>query len=160
MAGDAVVVSTFERQWSFPPDSLRGTEVIARWVDGEPAAVEKPDGTGCVRSVAIPVTPIGDFVIRHDFVRFVASLSRPCARVTSLISADPADVAKLEGKGGLASRSAFRPLTDAHSDLAPWLFALALAAAIAELLVRRRGRDARALAGAGKVSPSDEARAA
>ena len=160
MAGDAVVISTFDRQWFFPPDSLRGAEVIARWVDGEPAAVEKPDGTGCVRSVAIPVTPVGDFVIRHDFVRFVASLSRPCSQITSLIPADPADIAKLEGKGGLAPRSAFQPLTDGHSDLAPWLFSLAIAAAIAELFVRRRARGAIAFARTGKSSASDEARAA
>jgi hypothetical protein len=159
MAGDAVVVSTFDRQWSFPPDSLRGAEVIARWVDGEPAAVEKPDGNGCVRSVAIPVTPVGDFVIRHDFVRFVASLTRPCSQITSLIPADPPVVAKLEGKGGLAPRAAFQPLTNAHSDLAPWLFALAIAAAIAQLFVRR-GRDAKTVASHGKGSASSEARAA
>jgi hypothetical protein len=160
MDGDAVVVSTFDRQWFFPPDSLRGAEVIARWVDGEPAAVEKPDGNGCVRSVAIPVTPIGDFVIRHDFVRLVAALSRPCAQKTSLVPADPVVVAKLEGKGGLAPRSAFQPLTDAHSDLAPWLFALALAAAIAELFVRRRGRGVGTVAWRGKSSTSSEVRAA
>lgn len=159
MAGDAVVVSTFDRQWSFPPDSLRGAEVIARWVDGEPAAVERPDGNGCVRSVAIPVTPVGDFVIRHDFVRFVASLTRPCSQITSLIPADPPVVAKLEGKGGLAPRAAFQPLTDAHSDLAPSLFALAIAAGIAELFVRR-GRDAKTVASHGKGSASSEARAA
>jgi aerotolerance regulator-like protein len=160
MAGEAVVISTFDRRWSYPPDSLRGAEVIARWVDGEPAAVEKPDGTGCVRSVPIPVTPVGDFVIRHDFVRLVASLSRPCARITSLVPADPSDVANLEGRGGLAPRSAFQPLTDAHSDLAPWLFALAIAAAIAELFVRRSGIGATALARTGKGSAPDEARAA
>jgi hypothetical protein len=158
MAGEAGVVATFERAWSYPPDSLRGGEVIARWVDGEPAAIEKPDGPGCVRSVAIPVTPVGDLVIRTEFVRFVASLSRPCAQTTSLIPADPSVVAKLEGKGGLAPREAFQPLTDARSELAPWLFALALAAAIAELFVRRRGK-------AGNThrelrQPSREARAA
>ena len=158
MAGDAVVVATFDRQWSFPPDSLRGAEVIARWVDGEPAAIEKPDGAGCVRSVAIPVTPVGDFVIRKDFVRFVTALSGACSAKTSLIPADPGIVASLEGKRGLAPRSAFQPLTDAHSDLAPWLFALALAAAIAELFVRRRARDSKA-PGATR-SPSHEARAA
>jgi len=160
MADEAVVVSTFERQWTFPPDSLRGAEVIARWVDGEPAAVEKSEGVGCVRSVAIPVTPVGDFVIRRDFVRFVASLSRPCAQITSIIPADPAEVAKLEGKGGLASRTAFQGLTSGHSSLAPWLFVLALAAAIGELLVRRRGRSNRSLVATGKASAGDEARAA
>jgi hypothetical protein len=158
MAGESAVVAAFERTWSYPPDSLRGGEVIARWVDGEPAAIEKPDGPGCVRSVAIPVTPVGDLVIRTEFVRFVASLSRPCAQTTSLIPADPAVVAKLEGKGGLAPRQAFQPLTDARSDLAPWLFALALSATIAELFVRRRGQNASARRELRQ--PSREARAA
>jgi hypothetical protein len=158
MAGEAVVVSAFERIWSFPPDSLRGAEVIARWVDGEPAAIEKPDGAGCVRSVAVPVSPVGDFVIRNDFVRLVASLSWPCAQRTSLIPAGANAVARLEGKGGLAPREAFQPLTDVRSELAPWLFALALAAAIAELFVRNRRSDRKALAE--KRSSSREARAA
>jgi hypothetical protein len=158
MAGEAAVVSAFERQWSFPTDSLRGAEVIARWVDGEPAAIEKPDGAGCVRSVAVPVSPVGDLVIRKDFVRFVESLSRPCASVTSLVAADPAVVAKLVGKGGLAPRASFKPLTDMHSDLAPWLFALALVAAIAELFARRRARDTKQL-DASQSAPR-EARAA
>ena len=158
MAGDAAVVATFDRAWTFPPDSLRGAEVIARWVDGQPAAIERPDGAGCIRSVAIPVTPVGDLVIRHDWTRFVASLSGPCASVTSLIPADPGDVAKLEGKGGLAPRKAFQPLTDAHSPLAPWLFALALAAAIAELFVRRRARNTTSLEA--NRSAGTEARAA
>ena len=143
MAGEAGVVASFERTWSYPPDSLRGAEVIARWVDGEPAAIEKPAAPGCRRSVAIPVTPVGDLVIRNEFVRFVASLSRPCAGITSLMPADPAVVAKLEGKGGLAPRAAFQPVTDTRSDLAPWLFALALAAAIAELFVRQLGKNAK-----------------
>jgi hypothetical protein len=155
---DVNVVAAFDRQWSFPPDSLRGGEVVARWVDGEAAAIEKPDGVGCTRSVAIPVTPVGDLMIRTEFVRFVATLSRPCAQVTSLIPADPAIAAKLEGKGGLASRSAFQPVTDARSELAPWLFALALAAAIAELFVRRRARQVEVL-GAERSTPR-EARAA
>jgi len=159
LAGDVGVVSAFERQWSFPADSLRGADVIARWVDGEPAAIEKPDGVGCVRSVAIPVSPVGDLVIRKDFVRLVASLSRPCAGRTALIAADPDAVTKLEGKGGLAPREAFQSLTDARSELATWLLALALAAAIAELFVRRYRRNTKALDVAGKGSTS-EARAA
>jgi hypothetical protein len=160
MSGDVVVVAAFERQWTFPADSLRGAEVIARWVDGEPAAVEKPDGIGCTRSVTVPVSPVGDLVIRKDFVRFVASLSGPCLRTTSLVHADPGVLARLEGKGGLAPRTSFQPLTDTRSDLAPWLFALAIAAAIAELLVRRRARNANVLGDAKQRSQSSEARAA
>ena len=160
MSGDVVVVAAFERQWMFPADSLRGADVIARWVDGEAAAVETPDGIGCARSVAVSVSPVGDLVIRKDFVRFVESLSGPCSRTTSLIPADPDAIAKLGGKGGLAPRTAFQPLTDTRSDLAPWLFALAIAAAIAELFARRRARNANALGDAKQRSESGEARAA
>jgi hypothetical protein len=160
MAGDAVVVSAFERQWSYPADSLQGAEVIARWVDGEPAAIEKPDGGGCVRSVAIPVSVAGDLAIRKDFVRFVSSLTGPCARITSSIPADRDVIAKLEGSGGLAPRAAFQPLSDARSDFAPWLFALAIAAAVTELFVRRRSRNTTAIRGAKQQSSSGEVRAA
>src|SRR5688500_6803123 len=105
MAFDRVVVAAFERRWSYPQDSLGGAEVIARWADGDPAAFERPDGDGCARSVAIPVTPVGDLVIRHEWVRLVAALSRPCASVTSLTPADPAVIERLVATGGFAPRT-------------------------------------------------------
>lgn len=138
VAGDALVVSAFERRWTYPEDSIRGSEVVARWVDGQPAAVETPTANGCVRSVAIPVAPAGDLVIRRDFVRLVAALSADCASRTGMRPADPQTVARLAGSGGLAPRDAFRPRGDIRSDLAPWLLGLAIATAIAELFVRRR----------------------
>lgn len=157
-AADVAVVAAFDREWTYPADSLAGGEVIARWVDGEPAALEKPDGTGCIRSVTVPVTPVGDLAIRREFIRFVAAIARPCAAVTALARADPARVAKLAGKGGLAPRTAFQPLTDMRSMLSPWLFAVAIAAAIAELFVRRRAR--RVSAATGPQTKPGEARAA
>ncbi|MFL5497315.1 MAG: BatA domain-containing protein [Gemmatimonadaceae bacterium] len=160
IAGDARVVAPFVRQWSFPPDSVRGAEVIARWADGQAAAIEKSNGGGCTRSVAIPVTEVGDFAIRPDFIDLVATLSGPCISTKALIPAEPARVARLEGKGGLAPRQAFAPVTDTHSALAPWLFAVAIAAAIGELFVRRRGRSAKARIGEGAGVESGEARAA
>ena len=119
------------------PDSLRGGEVIARWIDGEPAAVEWPTNSGCLRSVAVPVSPAGDLVIRTEFVRFVQAMTGRCAARKS--NPMPAHaMASLTGTGGKVSRDAFKPRGDIHSTLAPWLFALAIAAAIAELFVRRR----------------------
>ena len=143
LAGDALVIAAFERGWAFPVDSLRGSEVIARWADGEPAAIERPDGVACTRSVAVPVSPAGDLVIRQDFVRFVVSLSGACSQKVSLAPAGPAALANLEGQGGFAGSEAFEPSDDVQSSLAPWLLALAIAAAIAELFVRRRRADAR-----------------
>ena len=146
IAHDALVVSAFERRWTYPADSIRGAEVVARWIDGEPAAIERPSTTGCARSVSVPVSPIGDLVIRRDFIRFVAAISGNCESRASLRPADPQLVARLASSGGLAPREAFRPRGDIRSDLAPWLLALAIAAAIAELFVRRRSSvDARSI---------------
>lgn len=138
VSGNALVVAPFERRWSFPADSIRGAEVVARWTDGEPAAIEAATATGCVRSVAIPVTPVGDLVIRTDFIRLVAALSGDCASRTALRPASPAVIAGLGGPGNLVSARAFSPREDVRSGLAPWLIGLALAAAITELFVRRR----------------------
>jgi hypothetical protein len=148
VAGDALVVSAFERRWAYPEDSIRGSDVVARWVDGQPAAIETPTVNGCVRSVAIPLASAGDLVIRHDFIRFVAALSGDCASRTAMRAADSDVIARLEESGGLASRDAFRPRGDVRSDLAPWLIGFAIAAAIAELFVRRR-RTAEAAAARG-----------
>ena len=138
VAGKALVIAAFERRWRFPPDSIRGREVIARWIDGEPAAIETPSSGGCTRSVAVHVPAVGDLVIRNDFRRFVAALSGDCVATTSTISADDATVSRLAGTGGLASRDSFRPRGDLRSSLAPLLLGIAIAAAIAELFVRRR----------------------
>jgi hypothetical protein len=138
LAGNALLVASFERRWSYPSDSIRGAEIVARWIDGEPAAIERATASGCVRSVAVPVTQIGDLVIRNDYKRFASAISGECASRASAIAASPEKIAALAGSGGLASRESFRPRSDTHSVWAPWLLALAIAAAIAELFVRRR----------------------
>lgn len=138
IAGNALVVAAFPRRWSYPSDSIRGGEVIARWIDGEPAAIEWQSGAGCVRSAAIPIAPAGDLVLRDDFARFVGALSSACVAKAATRSADPVTVDRLTGQGGLASRDAFKPRGDVRSTIAPWLLALALAASIAELFVRQR----------------------
>ena len=156
ISGDALVISAFERRWTYPADSIRGAEIIARWIDGEPAEIETPGNAGCARSVAVPVSPAGDLVIRNDFKRFVAALSGDCVSVTSRIAANEAQLASLAGSGRLAPREVFHPRGDLRSPLAPWLLGLAIAAAIAELFVRRR----RTAAAAATQAPADSRRAA
>ena len=157
VAGTARVVAPFERRWSYPADSISSGEVVARWVDGEPAAIEKADGASCARSVAVTVSPVGDLPIRKDFVRFVAALTQPCAGY-AMIPASSDAMARLAGSGGLAPRQAFAPRNDAHSSLAPWLLALALLTSVAELFVRRFTRNA--AGDAENRSATREARAA
>ena len=137
-ASGALVVASFERRWTYLPDSIRNAEVVARWIDGEPAAIEFAGDASCVRSVAVPVPSTGDLVIRRDFIRFVAALSGDCSSATSTRPADALHLARLAGNGGLVPREAFPPRSDVTSDLAPWLIGLAAALAIVELFVRRR----------------------
>lgn len=138
------VVSAFQRRWTFPDDSVRGNRVIARWADGQPAAVEKKMGSGCLRSVAIPVPAAGDLVIRPEFVRLVEAIAAPCGDDGSPTPLASPVVASLAGGGRLATGGAFAAREDVTSPLAPWLFGIALAAAIGELLARtlERGRSA------------------
>ena len=136
----ARVVSSFQRRWSFPTDSLRGNRVVARWADGQPAVVEKKMGLGCLRSVAIPVPVAGDLVIRPEFVRIVEAIVGSCGDKLSPTPLAAPIVASLAGSGRLASGKAFTARKNIASPLAPWLFAIALAATVGELFARRIGR--------------------
>ena len=138
VADTALVVAGFARRWSYPADSVRDGVIVARWIDGEPAAVEWKSGDGCRRSVSVPVTPIGDLAIRGDFVAFVRAIAGPCLNDLPFVSIGEAGLAMLRGSGGLAPRDAFSPRSDTRSWLAPWLLVLALVCATGELVVRRR----------------------
>ena len=135
---DVRLVAAFDRHWSYPADSLRGARIIARWADGEPAAVEKANGVGCLRSVSVPVPVVGDLVIRPEFEHLVKAVIAPCGEVPATETLSPSAVASLRGSGGLAPRSGFAAREDVSSPLAPWLLGLALFAALGELMARSR----------------------
>lgn len=140
VSDSTVVIAAFQRRWKFPEDSLAGASVIARWIDGDPAAIERQTGNGCTRSVAIPVSQAGDLAIRPEFIRLTRDLMTPCRADARSAPLAAAKLSSLAGAGGFAPRDAFRTRADETSALAPWLFGLALAAAIAELFVRRQGK--------------------
>ncbi len=137
LSGDARVIAAFDRRWMFPSDSLRTGRIVARWADGEPAAIEKRVGQGCIRSVAIPVAAVGDLVIRPEFIALVREIAAPCGEPQSTTPVASAVIASLGGRGRLAPGDAFAARQDIALPLAHWLFGIALAAALAELLVRR-----------------------
>ncbi len=138
VSGESLVVAGFGRKWRYTPDSIGGGEVVARWVNGEPAAIEWTNGSGCVRSVAVPVNPVGDLPLRSSFIRFAAAMTRDCVSRGAVDRISQQQLSLLAGSRGLAQRDAFRPRDDVRSTLAPWLLGLALVVAIAELFVRRK----------------------
>jgi hypothetical protein len=131
MAGNAVVIFPFVRRWRLP-----GGVVRARWVDGEPAAVERQVGDGCLRDVAIEIPAAGDLVLTPAFGQLLRALSGPCT------SASPPDVLPDSALAWLTRRSAAgqeTPVTsNERSPIAPWLLGAALALALLEPFTRRR----------------------
>jgi hypothetical protein len=130
-----VLVASFAR--SVPSSS--GT-AVAWWADGAVAATESVVGDGCVRRVAVPVTPEGDLVLRERFRRVVHDLLGPCGGARDLTPADSAAVRMISGAALVAvATSTLPPHADAGRAAMPWLLGLALLFLVAEQLVRRRG---------------------
>lgn len=128
---NATLIARFPRVWV-----LQGN-TIARWADGEPAAVETAVGGGCIRDVSVLIDQASDVTLRIPFQRFAERLIVPCggARLTQPVNA--AAIAALAGSGGLASASAVRDPTSASSPWTSWLLALGALLLVAELALRR-----------------------
>ena len=138
-ADSVTVVALFERWAAYAEAAGDGARVVARWLDGEPAAVEVPHGTGCIRTVMIGVPSVGDLVLQPRFARLAAALTRTCTGPTVGAPLDSAKLASLAGAAGrTAVAAAALPQPEViRSTLAPWLFGAALVFALAALLLQR-----------------------
>src|SRR5690606_39993333 len=77
-AGGVAVVAPFERWAAYDEAAGDGAaRVVARWLDGEPAAVEVAHGAGCIRTVTVGVPPRGDRARQARFARPAAARPRP-----------------------------------------------------------------------------------
>lgn len=141
VAGTAVLVYPLERRWEL--EASDDARIVARWVDGEAAAVERVVGEGgCIRDVAVPVPDRGDVVLRPSFARLVTALGAPCLAATGGKGMDAEALAALAGDGPLAPREAIATPEVVATPLVPWLLAAALALVMLELWVRRGRRAA------------------
>lgn len=132
VAGDVAVIAAFERGLSPPPGI-----VIARWVDGEPAATESSLGAGCVRGVSVPIEDRGDLALRESMTDFVAALSAPCGGRRRFDAIPDPQIALLTGRGVERQRATVEAPRQQRSPAAPWLLAGALLTVAAEPLARR-----------------------
>ncbi len=70
------VVGRFPRLWLLRV--AREDRVVARWSDGEPAAIEHALGAGCIRDVGVLIDPASDLTLGEPFRQFAAALIAPC----------------------------------------------------------------------------------
>jgi hypothetical protein len=132
VAGGDVVVAPFERRWQFDSSALVGARVVARWVDGQPAAIER----GCERAIA--VVPPSDIALRPAYRRFSTAMHGPCGS-TGPLSPDSSKLSTVRGQGpSRVPARAVAAAIDTPAPLVPWLLAAALVLVIAEMVVRRR----------------------
>jgi hypothetical protein len=128
------LVARFPRLWR-----LDGAPV-ARWADGDPAAVEHGLGDGCIRDVAILLDPASDVTLRAPFRAFTRALLAPCGGERSNVALNDATLATLAGSGPLAAASSFRDVNTESSRWTPWLLGAGAVLLILELAVRRSER--------------------
>jgi hypothetical protein len=138
LMADDVVVASFARPAASPASRVPSTEAVARWSDGGVAASETRAGTGCIRSVSIPVPSAGDLVLRESFRRLFAGLTGPCGGARDLRIAADSLITQLGGIGPLASARGWTRDRGETPPLARWFLVAAALLLIAEPLLRRR----------------------
>jgi hypothetical protein len=134
VAGSAVLVADFARTVMPPTGSGR---VVARWIDGAPAAIERAEGEGCVRDVAVSLPVRGDLVLRESARRFVRALAAPCGGARDLAPLGESRLAAVRGGEQPDGARAPTPPERSGSRATPWLLAAAALLLVVELLLRR-----------------------
>jgi len=140
-ANGEALVGALRRPWRLPA-LLPGQRVAARWVDGEPAAIDTPFGAGCVRQVSVAFDEHSDIALRGPFRRLLRALLAPCGGLAPTgAPATASAIAMLRGAGPTlataAPSAALRTGTTTRSSSAPWLLALGALLLIGEMALRR-----------------------
>ena len=141
-ARSATVVAPFIRRAAPPPG-----RVVARWDDGEPAATEAVLGGGCMRSVAVTLPAAGDLALTPAFRRFAERLTGPCLSGrawAAMTDSEVSTVLPAARAGDSAQTRSASDTTRRNSAIVKWLLTAALAALVAELMVRRGAANATA----------------
>jgi hypothetical protein len=125
------------------PDGNDSGRVIARWVDGAPAARETSLGAGCVRTVEFDVADPGDFVLTPSFQRLASVLVSSCGRGWDREVAADSTIAGIRNPPTDQRATRMPDESRGPNRIAALLMLVAILMALAELAVRRGIRPAR-----------------
>jgi aerotolerance regulator-like protein len=135
-AGDVVLVYPFARRWRQVVDDT-SAYAIARWADGEPAALEHITESGCERSYGFSLPSEGDVLLRSEFQRFVTGLGAQCGKPRDFTPLAAAALDSIRGAGRLAPTSLIPRHHEATTTLTRWFLLAAMCLALVEMFVRR-----------------------
>ena len=142
-AGQTVVVATFIRNATLPlshPPTL--PPVVARWVDGVPAAFERSFESGCIRDVAIRLPVAGDLVLRRGMRDLLDVLAAPCGGPRDFVWAGDARIAALRGSGALMASQTLAGHGRRPSPASAWIIGVAALLLLIEMAARPRAEPA------------------
>lgn len=134
-AGGVVVVAAFARP-TLQLSSSPAFSVVAHWVDGAPAAVERAVGAGCIRDVAVPIPSTGDLVLRRSVRDLVDALAAPCGGPRSSTPASANRLAVLAAAGPLMPARLAPEPPERRSSASAWLLGLVAVLLLAEQFAR------------------------
>jgi hypothetical protein len=120
---------------------LPAGNVIARWNDGTPAAVERPLGSGCQRDIGIPISPVGDLVVRPSVRQLARWLLAPCGGEYRGSRVSDALIDSLRGPASLASTAELPRAQQKKVPAQAILLVAALALLLLESVIRWRGSE-------------------
>jgi len=135
----ATLIAPLERKWQLAATPERRTRVIARWLDGEPAAVEQNINGVLKRSMGFSLPQQGDTILRPEFMRFTEWLNSSSKDPSAPPLLDAETLATLAGAAP-APKGATMPSSTAMSPWVAILLAVGLSILIFELFIRHRAR--------------------
>ena len=127
--GDVVAVAPFTRARTYRVPEGR---IIARWVDGTPAAAERVSGNSCEREIAIGMPDTRDVEVLRT-----ALTDRPCGDPRSSAPMSDSALRAFAGTGTTAAMFGRNQSGSGDRTLMTILLALACGLAIAEWIIRR-----------------------
>ena len=146
----ATLVAPFERKWQLADADASDLRIVATWLDGAPAAVERIEDGVRHTYLGFALSDQDDIALRPSFVRFRDWLEDPARLLPGMNPVDDLELARLlQTAPDEASEPSPLESRIQITRAAPWVLLLALVLALAEPVLRRVLADRRDLIGEG-----------
>ena len=144
----ATLVAPFERKWQLADTDAFDLRIVATWLDGAPAAVERIEDGVRHTFLGFAISDQDDIALRPSFVRFRDWLDDSARLLPGLNPIDDLELARLlQSAPEAASEPSAQETRIQITRAAPWVLLLALVLALAEPALRRVLADRRDLIG-------------
>lgn len=144
----ATLIAPFERKWQLADPDAPGQRVIANWLDGAPAAVERIEDGVRRTFLGFAISDEDNVALRPSFEKFQDWLDDPARLHSGVTPVDDMELARLLQSDPESAEEVDPEETGIRiTPAAPWVLLLAIVLALAEPALRRVLADRRELTG-------------